>query len=61
MRGGKRVGEAPTLAQIRERAKADLARLPVALAQLKTGAGYPVEVADALKALAKEADAKTVR
>ena len=61
MRGGKRVGEAPTLAQIRERAKTDLARLPVALAQLKPGTGYPVEMADALKALAKEADAKTVR
>jgi nicotinate phosphoribosyltransferase len=61
MRGGKRVGEAPTLMQIRERANADLARLPKALAQLKPGAPFPVEVADALKALAKQADAATKR
>ncbi|HZL30786.1 MAG TPA: nicotinate phosphoribosyltransferase [Pseudolabrys sp.] len=61
MRGGKRVGRSPTLADIRARAKAELARLPEALAQLQPGAGYAVEVADALKALVKEADAKTVR
>jgi nicotinate phosphoribosyltransferase len=61
MRGGKRVGAAPTLADIRARAKTDLARLPAALAQLKPGEGYPVEVADALKALAKEADTATKR
>jgi len=57
MRGGKRLAPSPTLAQIRERAARDLARLPTALAQLKEGASYPVEVADALKALAKQADA----
>jgi nicotinate phosphoribosyltransferase len=58
MRGGKRVGPAPTLAQIRERAAADLARLPEPLRQLQLGAEYPVKVADALKSLAQEADAK---
>jgi nicotinate phosphoribosyltransferase len=57
MRGGKRVAPAETLGQIRDRAKADLARLPAPLAQLQEGASYPVEVADALKALAKQADA----
>ena len=59
MRGGKRVGKAPTLADIRARAQADLARLPEPLRQLQQGADYPVEVAEALKALAKEADQKT--
>lgn len=57
MRGGKRVAPPEALSQIRDRAKADLARLPASLAQLQEGASYPVEVADALKALAKEADA----
>jgi nicotinate phosphoribosyltransferase len=56
MRGGKRVGQAPALTQIRDRARADLARLPEPLARLQAGANYPVEVADALKALAEEAD-----
>ena len=58
MRGGKRVGPAPTLAQIRERAAHDLTRLPEPLRQLQQGVEYPVHVADALKALAQEADAK---
>jgi nicotinate phosphoribosyltransferase len=55
MRGGKRLGPAPTLAQIRERAKRDLARLPHPLAKLEPGS-YPVTVADKLKDLAAEAD-----
>jgi nicotinate phosphoribosyltransferase len=59
MRGGKRVATAPTLAQIRARAAADLARLPEPLKQLQEGASYPVKVADALKALAAQADKKT--
>ena len=59
MRGGKRVGPAPTLADIRKRAAADLARLPEPLRQLQLGAEYPVKVADALKKLAAEADKKT--
>jgi len=56
MRAGKRIAGAPTLAQIRERAARDLARLPEALQKLEPGATYPVKVADALVALAKEAD-----
>jgi nicotinate phosphoribosyltransferase len=61
MRGGKRVGPAPSLAEIRARAERDLARLPEKLARLETGAEYPVEVADALVALAREADKHTGR
>ena len=56
MRGGKRLAPSPTLAQIRERAAADLARLPETLRRLETGAVYPVNVADALVALAQEVD-----
>ncbi|WP_137044479.1 nicotinate phosphoribosyltransferase [Pseudolabrys sp. FHR47] len=59
MRGGKRLGSAPTLAQIRERAARDLARLPEPLRQLQPGADYPVKVSDRLVALAKEADERT--
>src|SRR6185437_4147459 len=58
MRGGKRIEPSATLAQIRERAARDLARLPAALARLESGFDYPVTVADALTALAKEIDAK---
>jgi nicotinate phosphoribosyltransferase len=58
MRAGQRLAPAPTLAQIRERAAADLARLPEPLARLELGADYPVKVAAALTALAAEIDAK---
>jgi nicotinate phosphoribosyltransferase len=61
MRAGKRVAPTPALAQIRERAARDLARLPKPLRKLETGATYPVTVADALTALAAQADAKTRR
>jgi nicotinate phosphoribosyltransferase len=61
MRGGKRLAPAPTLAQIRERAAADLARLPEALKRLQPGAEYPVKIADALTALAAQADAEARR
>jgi nicotinate phosphoribosyltransferase len=57
MRGGKRIGTAPTLDQIRDRAVHDLARLPLSMVQLQPGADYPVEVAEALRALAAQADA----
>jgi nicotinate phosphoribosyltransferase len=56
MRAGKRIAPAPTLAQIRERAAADLARLPDPLARLEVGHGYPVTISEALHALAAEAD-----
>lgn len=57
MRGGQRIGPAPTLAQIRERAAADLARLPEPLRLLQQGVEYPVKVAEKLSALAAEMDA----
>ena len=56
MRGGKRLAPAATLAQIRERAAAELARLPEPLRRLETGHDYPVTIAQALKDLAAEAD-----
>jgi nicotinate phosphoribosyltransferase len=56
MRAGKRVAPAETLAQIRERAAAGLARLPEPLRRLETGHGYPVKISEALKVLAAEAD-----
>ena len=55
MRAGKRVGPTPTLTQIRERAARELARLPEPLRRLEAF-DYPVTIADALKALAREAD-----
>ncbi len=58
MRGGKRVAPVPTLAQIRARAKRDLARLPEPLRRLEAGVAYPVEISAKLKALAAEMDAK---
>jgi nicotinate phosphoribosyltransferase len=56
MRAGKRIAPAPTLAQIRERAARDLARLPEPMQRLEPGTGYEVTISDALKALAAEAD-----
>ncbi len=55
MRGGKRVTPAPTLAEIRARAAAELKRLPAPLKRLEAF-DYPVTISDALKALAAEAD-----
>lgn len=59
MRGGKRLAPAPTLDDIRARAARDLARLPEPLRRLEQGVTYPVTVADALVALAAEADHHT--
>ena len=58
MRAGKRLAAAPTLAQIRERAARDLARLPEPLRRLEPGIAYPVEISAKLKAMAAEIDAK---
>jgi nicotinate phosphoribosyltransferase len=58
MCAGKRIAPTPTLAQIRERAARDLARLAGPLTRLESGFEYPVNVADALSALAKQIDAK---
>jgi nicotinate phosphoribosyltransferase len=55
MRGGKRLAPAPTLADIRERAAAELQRLPESLKRLQAFE-YPVTISDKLKALAAEAD-----
>ncbi len=60
MRAGKRVQPAPSLAQIRERAARELARLPEPLKRLEAF-DYPVTIANALKAAAAEADQITVK
>jgi nicotinate phosphoribosyltransferase len=57
MRKGKRITTAPTLAQIRERATRELARLPEPLRQLKSGIEYRVTISDRLTALAAQTDA----
>ena len=61
MRGGKRIGPAPSLTQIREHAARGLARLPDPLRRLETGVAYPVEISAKLRALAAEMDARAVR
>jgi nicotinate phosphoribosyltransferase len=60
MRGGKRGAPAPTFAQMRKRAAGELARLPEPLRRLEVS-DYPVTIADALKALAADADRNTAR
>src|SRR5665811_364358 len=59
MRAGKRIAGAPTPAPTREPAARELARLAGPLARLESGFEYPVNIADALSALAKQIDAKT--
>ena len=59
MRAGKRIAPTPTLAQIREHAARELARLAGPLARLESSFEYPVNVANALTALAKQIDTKT--
>lgn len=56
MRGGHRVGAAPSLADIRARAARDLARLPDGVRDLIPTQRYSVEVAPALRALADDVD-----
>jgi nicotinate phosphoribosyltransferase len=58
MQGGKRTQPAETLDAIRARVKRELERLPTPLRRLEPGTTYPVEVADELKALAAEVDAR---
>ena len=60
MRGGKRLLPAPTLTQIREHAKRELDSLPDALKRLQPS-DYPVTVAQPLRAMAAEIDAKAGR
>ena len=59
MRAGKRVGSSPTLAQIRERAARELARLPEPLRKLEADFNYPVQISKALSALAAQTNIKT--
>lgn len=56
MRGGRRVREAPSLADIRAHAARELAALPEALRRLESGPAYPVEVSHSLIDLAAEVD-----
>jgi nicotinate phosphoribosyltransferase len=60
MADGRRVRALATLAEARDRARAQLARLPAALAGLDAArVPYPVEIAAGLHALAAEVDAAT--
>lgn len=56
LRGGRRVGGLPSLAESREHAADQLRRLPEPLRRLEPGWRYPVTVAPALEALAAVAD-----
>ena len=61
LKDGRRVGQTPTLANIRARAAHDLERLPEPLRDLVPGATCPVEVADALVRLAAEVDSRVAQ
>jgi hypothetical protein len=56
MKDGRRLVSAPTLDEIRTRAKYDLGRLPAPLRELEPGMTYPVHVANPLVKLAEEVD-----
>ncbi len=56
MRAGKRLHASPPLAVLRERTRDQLARLPDGLRTLEKGPDYPVQVAAALRDLAKAVD-----
>ncbi len=61
LRGGARVGPAPTLEAVRDRARAQMAALPPRLRALAAADPYPVEIAASLRALAAQIDAQTAR
>ncbi|HTN94030.1 MAG TPA: nicotinate phosphoribosyltransferase [Gallionella sp.] len=56
MRGGKRLAEGLTLADIRNHASANLARLPESLRKLQEPYPYQVQISDALHKLAERVD-----
>jgi nicotinate phosphoribosyltransferase len=56
MQAGRRIGPLPSLAQVRERAAAELQHLPQPLHALQPDTSYPVTVSDALRALARAVD-----
>jgi nicotinate phosphoribosyltransferase len=61
MQGGRRIDPPPTLADIRGRARHELAKLPEPLRSLAGGAPYPVRVSESLQTLAAETDAWLAR
>lgn len=61
MADGHRAGQTPSLDEIRERAKNNLAQLPDALCGLDQASSYPVEIADALRNLTEDVDRRLLR
>lgn len=61
MRGGRRIEPPKPMTALREHASEALRRLPEPLRRLETGAGYPVEIAPALRSLAEEVDRRLAR
>jgi nicotinate phosphoribosyltransferase len=59
MQAGRRLASSPPLTESRQRAAAELARLPEHLRQLKEGPAVPVRVSQALRDLAKAVDERT--
>ena len=59
MRAGRVLGPSAALDVVRERARAELTRLPEPLRALDDADPYPVEIAPALRDLAAEIDAQT--
>ncbi|MBL6750961.1 MAG: nicotinate phosphoribosyltransferase [Nevskia sp.] len=58
MRGGRRVGTAPSLASVRARLRQEMGQLGDALRSLDQAPAYPVTVSPALRGLAEEVDQK---
>ncbi len=56
MKAGRRIGPAPTLAEIRVRAARELEKLPEPLRRLDPSASYPVTISEPLLRLAEETD-----
>jgi nicotinate phosphoribosyltransferase len=56
MKAGRRIGRAPTLAEIRERAASELERLPEPLCRLEPEASYPIKISEPLRGLTAETD-----
>ncbi|HEY5600424.1 MAG TPA: hypothetical protein VIK48_07000, partial [Candidatus Manganitrophaceae bacterium] len=56
MRGGRRLAPPVPLAESRQRAVAELARLPAPLRRLQGAPPYPVKISQALRNLAKAVD-----
>lgn len=59
MRAGRRLAPSPSLAASRERAAAELARLPAPLRRLEEAPPYPVRIASSLEKLAEAVDRRS--